>query len=58
MRVSTVFLHGMTICNKDKSEKAMKKLIKIFLHQVHGTAHVIERVRGWDDKLYFSWMFK
>ena len=44
-------------CNKDK-RKAMKKLIKIFLHQVHGTAHLIERVGGWDDKLYFSWISK
>ena len=54
--ISSIQTHP--ICNKHKSEKAMKKLIKIFLHQVHGIAHVIERVRGWDEKLYFSWMFK
>ena len=42
-------------CNKDKSKKAMKKLIKFFLH---GTSHLIELVGGWDDKKYFSLIFK
>ena len=37
-------------CNKDKSEKAMKKLIKLFLH---GTGHLVERVGGWMTSCIF-----